>query len=276
MTKYYKGRTNLAATVFIPVVCGNNCPFCNTNKLYDGFEFKEEYLDNILKSIDLCNRNDAVSEFVVTGGEPLFDLSILKTIVNKMEKPVFINTSLPITDKLDECIEYINNEDKIGGVNISRHINTIHNVKTAGLEYINKIDKYVRINCVVTPSMLNDSLLSYIDYYSTPYRMINFRADYRDVTTDTLKNRNEVTEWLLDHFKYESSNNCLVCNSEFYSDEEYKVICYHRGLESSCVTTPNRIYVNDIIIDMYGKVYKDWDMEADVLFNTALNENNII
>jgi hypothetical protein len=42
------------------------------------------------------------------------------------------------------------------------------------------------------------------------------------------------------------------------------------------VTTSNRIYVNDIIIDMYGKLYKDWDMKEDVLFNTALNENNII
>lgn len=276
MTKYYKGRTNLAATVFVPVVCGNNCPFCNTNILYDGFEFKDEYLDNILKAIEICNRNDAVMEFVITGGEPLFDISILKTIVDKMEKPVFINTSLPLTPNIDKCIEYINSEPKIQGVNISRHISTTHNVKTAGMEYIDKIGTYVRINCIVTPDMLGDKLLEYIDYYTTPYRMVNLRADYRNINTDTLKNRDVVSEWLLNHFKYEQSNNCLVCNSEFYSDDDYKVICYHRGLESSCVTTSDRIYVNDIIIDMYGKTYKDWDMKEDVLFNTALNENNIV
>ena len=29
--KYYSGRTNLAATIFVPFACGNNCSFCNTN-----------------------------------------------------------------------------------------------------------------------------------------------------------------------------------------------------------------------------------------------------
>ena len=36
--KYYSGRTNLAATIFVPVKCGNNCKFCNTNILYKDFE----------------------------------------------------------------------------------------------------------------------------------------------------------------------------------------------------------------------------------------------
>lgn len=276
MIKYYKGRTNLAATIFVPVVCGNNCPFCNTNVIYDGFVFNEKYLNTIIDSIKICNNNDAIHEFVITGGEPLIDLSILKQIIDATEKPVFINTSLPLVDNIDECIDYINNEDKIKGINISRHINTVHNVKTVGIDVINKIEKYVRINCIVKENMLGDKLLDYIQYYSTPYRMINLRADYRTVTLDTLKNRDNISQWLLDNFKYEYSNNCLVCNSEFYSDEVSTVVCYHRGLESSCVTTKNRYYVNDVIIDIYGNIYKDWTMIDDDNFLTALTNNEIL
>ena len=276
MIKYYKGRTNLAATIFVPVVCGNNCPFCNTNVIYDGFVFNEKYLNTIIDSIKICNNNDAIHEFVITGGEPLIDLSILKQIINATEKPVFINTSLPLVDNINECIDYINNEDKIKGINISRHINTVHNVKTAGIDIINKIEKYVRINCIVKENMLGDKLLDYIQYYSTPYRMINLRADYRTVTLDTLKNRDNISQWLLDNFKYEYSNNCLVCNSEFYSDEVSTVVCYHRGLESSCVITNNRIYINDVIIDIYGNIYKDWIMIDDDNFLNALTNNEIL
>ena len=76
--KYYQGRSNLAATIFVPVKCGNNCPFCNTNVLYDDFEFDNKYLDNILHCIDLCNKLDCVHEFVITGGEPILILYILK------------------------------------------------------------------------------------------------------------------------------------------------------------------------------------------------------
>lgn len=273
--KYYKGRNNLAATVFIPVKCGNNCPFCNTNKLYKDFDYKDVYLDNILRSIELCNCCDAVSEFVITGGEPLLDLEILKKIISVMDKPVYINTSLPLVNNIHECIEYINSEEKIHGINISRHINTIHSVKTAGVAIIDKIQKYVRINCIIDETDLGENLLEFINTYATPYRMINFRADYRNITTDTLKNRDSISNWLLNNFKFEYSNNCLVCNSEFYSDEENFVICYHRGLKHSSVEVLNRTYVNDIIIDIYGGIYKDWNMINDHNFYKALIENKI-
>ena len=267
--EYYKGRTNLAATVFVPVKCGNNCPFCNTNELYKDFEYSDLYLDRILDSIDECNHADAVKEFVVTGGEPLMDLDILKKIVDKMEKPVFVNTSLPLLKIIDECIEYLNTCDKIKGVNISRHINTTHSVKTAGLRYMNKITKYVRVNCLVDETMLNEGLENYIKFYSTPYRMVNLRADYRHINSDNLKSIDKVEQWLLERFKYEYSNNCLVCNSIFFSDEKDTVVCYHRGVEHSCVTYGNRCYVNDIIIDMYGNMFKDWDMQTDSDFSTG-------
>lgn len=275
--KYYQGRSNLAATIFVPVKCGNNCPFCNTNVLYDDFEFDNKYLDNILNCIDLCNKLDCVHEFVITGGEPILILYILKQIVGACTKPVFINTSLPVVGNIDEVIDFINDEkNMIRGVNVSRHIGMQHYIKTADIGYLNKITKNVRVNCIVNEKTLNDELTKFIDYYATSHRMINLRADYRNITPNNLKNRDAISLWLLNHYKYEGSNNCLVCNSEFFSDEDYKVICYHRGTEHSCVCFNDRCYVNDIIISMYGKMYKDWDMVYDNDFINAIYNNEIL
>ena len=268
--KYYAGRSNLAATVFVPFKCGNNCKFCNTNILYKEYEFVQEYLEAILAAIGVCNNVDTITEFVITGGEPIMNLPVLKQIVDACDKPVFINTTLPKVDNLDEVIEYFNSEDKIQGINISRHIGNIHSIAVAERPIIDRIDKYVRINCIVDERFLNRDLLNYIDFWCTPHRMVNLRADYRTIGTSTLKNKDKVSSWLFDHFKFEGSNNCQVCNSEFFSDEDYKVICYHRGLEHSCVQTATRCYVNDIIIDMYGNIFKDWDMKPDAIFESLL------
>lgn len=273
--KYIAGRVNLAATIFVPVKCGNNCPFCSTNQMYEGFVFTDEIMNNIIEKIHLCNDSNVVNEFVITGGEPLMNLDILKQIINECEKPVFINTSFPIVKNIDECIDYINSEHKIHGISVSRHIGVAHAVKTVGIEYLDKIKKSVRINCVVNESMLGDNLIKFIYEYSSPYRMINLRADYRTITTDNLKSRDTIDVWLLDHFRYEGANGCLVCNSEFFSDDDQTVICYHRGIEHSCVKCKNYCYVNDIIIDMYGNMFKDWDMVNDDQFNEELKNNTI-
>ena len=268
--KYYKGRGNLACTIFVPFKCGNNCPFCNTNSLYDGYTYNEEYLSKIIEWIHYINKNNDVSEFVLTGGEPFFNLQITKRIIDEMEKIVFINTTLPNLKNIDEIIEYINTEDKIRGINISRHICIDYNVSVCDKSIIDKIEKDVRVNCILKDDYTKEQIFDFIDYWATPYRMINFRADYRNITTDTLKNSDKWSEFFLNNFFWEVTNNCLVCNSEFYSDEDYKVICYHRGLERSCVTYGERCYVNDILIDIYGNIYKDWDMKNDEEFNNWL------
>ena len=48
-----------------------------------------------------------VSEFVISGGEPIMDLDILKTIVNACQKPVYINTSLPRVKNIYDVIKFI-------------------------------------------------------------------------------------------------------------------------------------------------------------------------
>ena len=273
--KYYAGRVNLATTIFVPYRCGNDCEFCTSKGLYEGFNYSSEILDNIIKSIQLCNGVISIKEFVITGGEPIMNLEILKSIVNACERPVFINTTLPNIPNLEECIEYLNSEDKIHGINISRHLGFTHSVKVAGLEQIKKITKPVRINSIIEENQLGDSLLEFIDYYASELRMINLRADYRTITTDTLKNRDAVSRWLLEHFKIETVSGCLVCNSEYYSDNDYKVICYHRGLEHSSVEAGGRCYVNDVIIDIHGNIFRDWDMKPDKDFINILTNNQL-
>lgn len=262
---FIKGRNNLACTVFFPVKCGNNCPFCTSKQMYDNYEFSKEYLEKILKSIGIANNCEAITEFVITGGEPLSDLKVLKTLVASMKKPIYINTSLPKVKNIDKCIEFINKEPKIRGVNISRHIGNVYNVGTCDKDKIDKIKKYKRINCIIKPEYVfeEDKLFKFIEHFTDKRTMINFRADYRMVTTDTLKNRDKIDEWLLNNYRYEHSANCMVCNSEFFSDDDETVICYHRGLEHSKVVTSKYIYVNDVLIDLYGNMHDDWDMNED-------------
>lgn len=269
MTTFIKGRTNLACTIFFPVKCGNNCSFCTSKQMYEHYIFEKRFLTKIVDNIKFMNNCDVVNEFVITGGEPLINLKVLKKIVKNMTKPVYINTSLPRVDNIDDCIEFINTTPIIKGVNISRHIGNTYSVETCDKNKIDAIKKPKRINCLIKPEYTfdDDKLLNFINFYADSLTMINFRADYRLVTTDTLKNRDLIDEWLMKHFRYLYNSNCLVCNSEYFSTENNHVICYHRGLEHSKVVTDKYTYVNDILINVYGNVYSDWDMCEDFTNN---------
>lgn len=257
--EFIKGRNNLACTIFIPVNCKNNCRFCTSKKTYNGFEFRAEYLNKILTNILLMNESKFVSEFVITGGEPIADIDILKVIVDACDKPVFINTSLPKQDNIDDVINYFNTEDKIKGINISRHWGITFDSPVCSIDTINKIEKPVRINSIIPTDFDYDILEKMIDTYCTAYRMLNLRADYRFINDSNLKTRDEIFNKLLAKYRFEGSNNCMVCNSCFFSTDDEKVICYHRGVELSSIEAGDRVYVNDIIIDQFGNIYYDWD-----------------
>ena len=278
LLKYYKGRDNLACTIFVPSVCGNDCPFCTSKQMYKGYVRDNKYIDKIVDWIRILNKTDIVSEFVLSGGEPLFDLALTGDLILEMEKPVYINTTFPkrkgmLHQTLDLLIE-----DNVAGVNVSRHLGMQYPVTVVPDEIIKEIRNYVRINSLITEQMINErseDILSFIDYWADESHMVNFRADYRNITTDNLKNRDTISSFFLENYKFEYSSNCLVCNSEFYSDEGVKVLCYHRGLEDSCVIAGYRCYVNDIVIDIYGNIHRSWDMsKTDPNFENWLIENS--
>lgn len=259
---FIEGRDNLACTIFVPVICGNNCSFCNTKKDYDGFVYDKKYLAKIINHINNINKSYFVSEFVITGGEPFADLKILEEIVNACEKPVFINTSLPKTQKAYNIVKFINENKKVRGINISRHIGLTHSVPVYGTEIIDMIEKPVRINCLVTEknfqmNKINELLKNYIN--NNPNRLLNLRADYRTINDSNLKSRDYIFNQLIDEYEYMGSTGCLSCYTSYFNTSSGDQICYHRGIENSAVVTKDKIYVNDVIIDMYGNLFYDWN-----------------
>lgn len=263
-------------TVFVPSDCQCDCPFCNTKKLYADFKPDPKYIYDQCKTILALNHQRAIKEYVVTGGEPAIDIDALKMLVGVMERRVFINTNFFDSNR-EEFTEFINRNDKIRGVNISRHLEMLATYDlTNDVEVLDTIDKPVRINTIIRPDKLDDReyterIQELIKMYSSDYRMINFRADYTTVTEDNLKTEDPVCRGMRMSYRWLGSNQCLVCNSEFYRDDRTgHAFCYHRGLEHSSVVYGDRCYVNDVILDMCGYIYRDWDMVPDSGFKEAL------
>lgn len=270
--EYVAGRTNLACTIFVPYDCDNNCPFCTSKWMYreSGMEMN---IDRIIEMIEYANQSPTITEFVITGGEPTANLSLLKRIVDACKKRVYINTTLP-KKNLDAVIEYLDNEDKIFGINISRQFGKLNNLYkyVASPEDILKIRTSIRINVMRTKDWI-ENLDQFMDTWITkPNVLLNLREDYRYITKENLKVRNDVVDYLADRFVYVGCGGCMVCNGEtFVNPETGQYIHYHRGIEHSCVRYENRTYVNDVIIRPDGRVYDDWDWSVEMDGDTIKN-----
>lgn len=271
--KFVVGRSNLACTIFVPFDCNNNCPFCTSKKMYKEMEGKYD-IEAIISLINGLNSNLSIKEYVLTGGEPFANLELTKRLVNSMSKRCFVNTTLPMTDNIDEVIDYINTCEKIQGINISRHIGFDFK-GVADIELINRITKPIRINTVINKNFSFDKFKEFVEKWGSDTRMINLRADYTKLDTTSLKARDEIETALATDYMFNGAGGCLVCHSStFIADKCY--IQYHRGLMFSSVKMGEKTYINDVIITPDGKMYKDWDMKEDKEFNTwILKEPNI-
>lgn len=230
-------------------------------------------IDNIIDAIREINKCNAVTEYVITGGEPIANLKMLKQIVSECNKRVFINTTLPNQSNMDEVLDFINFEPKVQGINISRHM-SFHFNNVADKTFIKRIKKPIRINSVITTI---EAVGDFIHEWGSvsPNIMINLRADYRKVTKKTLKIRDGIDDYLLEHFMYKGTTSCMVCNSEFFGGE-FGTICYHRGLEKSSLLFPDKCFVNDVIVYPNGRVCKDWNPDDnDEEFVYSLFNNKI-
>lgn len=282
---YLQGRSNLACTVFTPTDCTNNCEFCTTKELYNRIPYKDENLVKICRSItSIINKCNSIREYVITGGEPTRDLAGLRMMLGCMDKPVFINTCFKEDENREEFIDLVNSEPKIAGINISRHMKSVISMTQDWLdddrEVMDRIEKPVRVNCIISKeeepcealSNRQENIFRFVNTYASvkPYRMVNFRADYRGITVDNLKNYDNMAKLLLNNYIYTGSNSCLVCNSMFFKNLDGRQICWHRGLPSSAAVYGEFCYVNDVIISPDGNLYKDWDMTADEEFVKSL------
>lgn len=262
--EYRKGRTNLSATIFVPYDCQNNCKFCTSKKDYK--DCNKFSLNNIVDKISLLNKNDMIVEYVITGGEPFANIEQLKQILAvAQEKTVYINSTLPL-NTLEESLKVINEYDCIRGINVSRHMGFDFK-SVASIEDLDRINKPIRINTVIDNSFNKDLFVDFCNSYGKKKRDINLRADYRNITEDNLKTKDDISRFLMEQFDYISSEGCMVCNSEYYSVDDTYICTYHRGMEKSSVITKNdKCYVNDILIKQDGSIYKDWDCVYDSEF----------
>lgn len=270
--EYIVGRSNLACTIFVPFDCANNCPFCTSKEMYRTGDVKMD-LDAILNCIGKVNKNHDVTEYVMTGGEPFADLNQLRKMIDACEKPVYINTTLPLyKGDIDEVVKYINSEHKISGINISRHM-TFNFKGVADRDVIDRIVKPVRVNTVLPDEMdlaaLAQNISEFAEYWGNGKRLINLRANYKNIDFDNLKTLDNVERLLSRMYIHKGGGGCLVCNTVQF-DAGHCSIQYHRGKMLSSVNFGDKTYVNDIIMLMDGSLYSDWDFKADDEFRAWL------
>jgi organic radical activating enzyme len=255
--KFIIGRDNLAATVFVPYDCKNNCSFCTTKHEYS--DMSNFSIDRIIEQLKVVNNMPDVRDIVFTGGEPFADIKLLKQMLDVVspEKHIFVNTTLPM-DTAHEAVEFINNS-RINSVNISRHIDGIISRKSDFL--FDDIEKSIKINCVIFRDYTDKEVLDFIEKYKGHGRNISFRADYRNidksnlsVLTDTFFQQVAGLE-----LTYLGSSGCSVCNTDSFLTEDGFYVTYHRGIENSALKVGKSIMVNDIIIKQDGSMYYDWN-----------------
>lgn len=257
-----KGRENLAVTVFVPYDCTNNCSFCTSKNMYKTCSKDKE---SILKVLKIMNKLD-ITDIVITGGEPFANLNYLQEIIDVIEdKNIFINTTLPIMypDAENDILNFIKKNKKITGINVSRHKNSFEedtitfNSNIFTDELISKIDKPVKINCVIQDGLSIPILLD--RWNKVKNCRLSLRADYTKITTANLKTLNDdVISNLLLYCSYISHGGCDVCFDVSFAYNNLN-ISYHKGLEFSSIQIGNTILINDIIIKPNGASYYDWD-----------------
>lgn len=259
--KYKIGRNNLAATIYVPYDCNNNCSFC-TSKI----EYKRHFPDvgRIVAALKSLVDNPLIQDIVFTGGEPLADMTILKMLIDITKnkgKNVFINTTFP-RNNLDAFFSLLE-EGNINGVNISRHgasyeedSKFFYNIVPDWL--MNRISVPIKINAVVTDvDSFMAKLPAIINRWNKPNIRLCIRHDFRTTTFANLHTLvdDPILDYLTRNYLFESHTFCDVCDTVNFENG----ISYHRGMEHSSIKIGDTVIVNDIIVFPDGFVAYDWD-----------------
>jgi hypothetical protein cdifQCD-7_20152 len=288
--KFYMGRYDLSATIYVPVDCKYNCKFCTSKWIYKNLNHNWNQMKNsIHKLIDF-----GISIFVLTGGDPLEDLTITKQIIDEIRnyKPeknkkrmIYVNTNFPIgiryEDKsVEEKISFIN--ENLNGFSFSLRFSDDYgyssnvDLKDTEINILNKINIPFRINLVLDDNFNLDNLdktfsrLKYRLHGNDKY-VFNLREDFRKTTNETLHERDEVFKYLFKKYKFINHEECNVCNVDVFLDDDNIPILYHKGIMFTLFKLSRHEYeVNDIIVHPNGKIYFDWNFNEE--FKCNLNE----
>ena len=252
------GRTNLALTVFVPVDCKNNCPFCTSKKNYTTHKPDGKAMTAAIQGL-MDTAAFAFPDVVITGGEPFANTGLLKDLIDFLNEAVpfknlYINTTLP-QSSIKDAVALINSHDRITGVNVSRHIKTFYYDPVAEKEALFSINKPLHINCVLDGTETKDDILDHYTNYS-PFGQVVFRADYTTMNQGELHSMLNPTFLLLDElFGYDYSTQCHVCHTDHF----HKHVIYHRGVEHSSIQLRDYKEVNDVVLLQDGSLMLDWD-----------------
>ena len=259
--EYKIGRNNLAATIYVPYDCDNNCPFC-TSKI----EYRQHFpnVGRIVQALKSLVDNPLIQDIVFTGGEPLANMTILKMLVDitrNKGKNVFINTTFP-KDSHDSLF-YLLEEGNVSGINISRHESSYE--QDSKLFYdiapdwlISRISVPVKINAVVTNvDSFITKLPAMINRWNKPNIRLCIRHDFRTTTFTNLHTLTDdpILNYLIQNYSFESHTFCDVCDTVNFEEG----ISYHRGMEHSSIKMGDTVIVNDIIVFPDGFIAYDWD-----------------
>lgn len=288
--KFYIGRYDLSATIYVPVDCKYNCKFCTSKWIYKNLNHNWNQMKNsIHKLIDF-----GISIFVLTGGDPLEDLTVTKQIVDEIrnykstenkKRMIYVNTNFPIgiryEDKsVEEKISFIN--ENLNGFSFSLRFNKNYyynytaDLTNTEINILNKINIPFRINLVFDDNFrlnyLNDTLSHLKSQLKGNNKYVfNLREDFRKTTNETLHERDEVFKYLFEKYKFINHEECNVCNVDVFLDDDNIPILYHKGLMFTLFKLSRHKYeVNDIIVHPNGKIYFDWDFNEE--FKCNLNE----
>lgn len=288
--KFYMGRYDLSATIYVPVDCKYNCKFCTSKWIYKNLNHNWNQMKNsIHKLIDF-----GISIFVLTGGDPLEDLTVTKQIVDEIrnykstenkKRMIYVNTNFPIgiryEDKsVEEKISFIN--ENLNGFSFSLRFSDDYgyssnvDLKDTEINILNKINIPFRINLVLDDNFNLDNLDETFSrlkcrLHGNDKYVFNLREDFRKTTNETLHERDEVFKYLFKKYKFINHEECNVCNVDVFLNDNNIPILYHKGLMFTLFKLSRHKYeVNDIIVHPNGKIYFDWNFNEE--FRCNLNE----
>lgn len=257
--KYKIGRNNLAATIYVPYDCQNNCAFCTSKQEYSKCKMNKEAVIAALKKLV---KNPHIKDIVFTGGEPTANISLLNEMVKIAQyKNVYINTTLP-SNNFFGALEVFNDGD-VKGVNISRHFPSFAQDSKAFHAIVDDwaikgIDIPVKINVVLNEKTTVQDVEACIQRWSDfPNVTVCFRRDFRKTTMENLHTMSGdyILDYLVENYTYEGHSFCDVCDTVHFAER----IAFHRGMEHSSFKVGNTVVVNDIIVFPDGFIAYDWD-----------------
>jgi organic radical activating enzyme len=261
-------------TVYFPADCKNDCKFC-TSKIFYSQNIPNP--EEVLSWLCAFTKSE-LTEIVITGGEPMSDLELLKQMLEIIKnKTIYINTTFLDNGK-EDFIKLVNAYPNIKGINISRHsksyeddVKILHSIATD--EDILKINTNVRINCFVGEKIDQEKMKEILDRWEAIWEQkeghkldVSFRHDYNKIIPENLHLLNtESIKAATEVGNYYGRVYCHACDKVLFKTNKGMPFRIHRGLPNTRVKIGNITEMQELVLFPDGILCTDWDKTQDGL-----------